>query len=404
MIIELIIALLLGVTIGCFSGVFPGIHINLVAAGLLALIGRGYLEGIAPIVLVAFIVAMAITHTFIDFIPSIFLGAPEEDSFLAVLPGHELLKKGKGFEAVVATLYGCVAALPFVLLFSFVFVIFLPVAYEYSRMVLPFILIFVSLFLIFREERFHVALLVFISAGVLGLLTFNLPVKEPLMPLLTGLFGISSLLVSMKDKVKIPEQRVISFWKIRPDRGFLKSFLAGGLVAPFFSFLPAIGSGQAAVVVSEISGKSEKNEKSFLFLVGMINVMVMSLSFVTLFSISKGRTGVAVAVGKILKEFTLSDLVLVLLFVFLSAVSAFFAGIMMGKFFANKISKLDYRKVSVVVIGVLFVVNLILSNFVGLILLLTASALGVFCILSGARRINLMGCLLIPTIVYYLSA
>lgn len=402
MIVSLVIALFLGIIFGSFTGVFPGIHINLVAAGLLALIGGGYFAGISPIALVVFVVAMAITHTMIDFIPSIFLGAPEEDSFLAVLPGHELLKKGKGFEAVVATLYGCVAALPFVLIFSFIFVKFLPQVYDYVRIVLPFVLIFVSLYLIFREERFFVALIIFVFAGVLGLLTFNLPVREPLMPLLTGLFGISSLIVSLKDKVRIPEQKVFSFWKMRFDKDFLKGFLVGGFAAPFFSFLPAIGSGQAAVVVSEISGKYEKNERSFLFLLGIVNMIVMSLSFVTLFAIGKGRTGVAVAVGKILKEFALKDLLIILFFVLISSACAFFVGIKIGKFFAVNISKIDYRKISYFVIGILFLVNLFLSNFIGMIVLFSASALGVFCILSGARRINLMGCLLIPTIFYYL--
>jgi len=84
MILELIIALLIGILAGTMTGLFPGIHINLVAAGLLASVG--YFSGIPVLALVVFVVAMAVTHTFIDFIPSIYLGAPEEDSFLAVLP------------------------------------------------------------------------------------------------------------------------------------------------------------------------------------------------------------------------------------------------------------------------------------------------------------------------------
>ena len=54
---------------------------------------------------------MAITHTFIDFIPSIFLGAPDEDSVLSILPGHKLLLKGYAYTGIILTLYGSATAL-----------------------------------------------------------------------------------------------------------------------------------------------------------------------------------------------------------------------------------------------------------------------------------------------------
>lgn len=398
---ELFLALIVGVIFGTFTGIFPGIHINLVAAGLLALIGAGSFAGIEPIILAVFVVAMAITHTFIDFIPSVFLGAPEEDSFLAVLPGHELLKKGRGFDAVVATLYGSLAALPFIFIFSFIFIWKLSSLYDFVLRFIPLILIFASLYLIFREDNFWKSLVVFLMAGVLGLMALNLPVKEPLLPMLTGLFGVSTLIVSLKDKVQIPEQK-ISRLKIPKFIEIRRTFLTGGIVAPFFSFLPAIGSGQAAVIASEIAGKEEKDEESFLFLVGMINTIVMALSFVTLYVIGRARTGAAVAVGKILEEINFESLVLILMVVFVAGFCAFFVGIFLGKFFARNIWKVNYRKISIWVLVLLGILNLILTNWIGLIVLITGSALGIFCILTGTRRINLMGCLLVPTIVFYL--
>src|SRR3989304_1437469 len=105
MIFELFIALLCGVIAGTFTGLFPGIHINLIAALLLSSLSA-LSKYFSPLQLIIFIVAMSITHTFIDFIPSIFLGAPEEDTFLSILPGHQLLREGKGYEAVILTLYG----------------------------------------------------------------------------------------------------------------------------------------------------------------------------------------------------------------------------------------------------------------------------------------------------------
>jgi len=53
-----------------------------------------------------FIIAMAITHTFLDVLPAIFLGAPDSDTALGVLPGHKLLLEGKGLIAVKLTVAG----------------------------------------------------------------------------------------------------------------------------------------------------------------------------------------------------------------------------------------------------------------------------------------------------------
>ncbi|MBI2451615.1 tripartite tricarboxylate transporter permease [Candidatus Pacearchaeota archaeon] len=401
MIIEIILALLLGCTIGTFTGLSPGIHINLVSAGLLA--SLGYFSGVNEITLVVFIVAMAITHTFIDFIPSIFLGAPEEDSFLAVLPGHQLLLEGRGQEAVLLTLFGSLSALPIILIFSFIFIYFLPFVFSFVKGFIAYILIFVSLYLIFREEKFIVSLVIFVLAGFLGLLTFNLPVEEPLLPLLSGLFGVSGLIVSIKAKIKLPRQKLISLRDVGLSKiGFFRSSFAAVISAPLCSFLPGIGSGQAAVIGSEIMGEESRNNRSFLVLIGAINTIVMALSFVTAYAIGKARTGAAAAIKDILEEISLSNLVVIILTVFFAGIFAFFVGVYLSKIFAVNIDKIDYGKLSFIILLILFFVNLLLSNLYGLLVLITGSALGVFAILSGSRRINLMGCLLIPTIVYYL--
>ena len=398
--IEIILALLLGCTIGTFTGIFPGIHINLVSAFLLA--GIGYFSGVEGIVLVVFIVAMAITHTFIDFIPSIYLGAPEEDSFLAVLPGHQLLREGKGHEAVVLTLFGSITALPITLIFSFVFVLALSSVYDYFGIIMPFVLIFVSSYLILREEEFLISFVVFLMAGFLGLFTFNLPVKEPLLPLLTGLFGISGIIVSLKSKVIIPKQKIKKMSKIKLERKSIwRNIFTACFAAPLCSFLPGIGSGHAAVIGSEILGK--KNDKrSFLFLVGAINTIVMTLSFVTAYTIGRTRTGAAVAVQEILGKISFWNLITIIFVVMIAGILAFFTGVNLSKFFSKYVMTFNYRKISFVVLGILLAVNLVLSNSLGLVVLITGSAIGIFCVMSGTRRINLMGCLLLPTIVFYL--
>jgi putative membrane protein len=400
MIIEILIALLLGVTAGTFTGLFPGIHINLVVAiitGSLALLTKYF----SPVSLVIFIVAMSITHTFIDFIPSIFLGAPEEDTFLSILPGHQLLKEGCGYEACVLTLIGSLAAIPIILVVCPIFIYFLPQFYSLIRTIIPFILVFVSAYLVLSEKRIFSALIVFILSGFLGFATFNLPIKEPLMPLLTGLFGLSTLLITAKSKTKIGKQKIpkiSSFFPLKKE--LFSSIATASVAAPLCSFLPGIGSGHAAVIGSEIT---KQTNRKFLLLVGAVSTVVMGLSFVTLFAINKSRTGSAAAVQEILRNFSMQHMLIVLTSIFFAGIFAFIIGVKASRFFAENINKISYFKLNIGIIFLLIALNTIFTNTFGLIVLITSTFLGIYCVLSGSRRINMMGALIFPSVLYYLS-
>ena len=97
-------AILLGCLFGVVTGLIPGLHINLVALILFSIspVLLGYTNVIA---VASFIIAMSITHTFTDFISATYLGAPADDTALAVLPAHKLLLDGKGHEAIRLTLF-----------------------------------------------------------------------------------------------------------------------------------------------------------------------------------------------------------------------------------------------------------------------------------------------------------
>lgn len=400
MIIELLLALLAGIIIGTFTGIFPGIHINLVAAILLSSIA--FLSFAPPLSLAIFIVALSITHIFTDFIPSIYLGAPDDENFLSVLPGHRLLLKGRAHEALVTTIYGCLAGVLISLILSPIFIFFLPSFYATIKFLIPFILIFSSLYLIFTEDEFTISLIVFLLAGFLGLATFNLPVKEPLLPLLTGLFGASTLIISINQKTKIPKQIIQPLKKITLTlKDFLKSSFSALVAGPLCSFLPAIGSSQAAILGSQFF---KQTDKTFLFIVGAVNVIVMSLSFVTAYAINKTRTGSAVAVQALLNKITINHIIIILVAIVITSALAFIIAISLSKVFTKIVNKINYSWISILVLSILFIVNITFTNWLGVIVLVTATSLGVFCILSKSRRINLMGCLLIPSIVYYLTS
>ena len=396
MLAEIILFMFLGILAGTFTGLAPGIHINLIGVSLVAL-SASLLSSINPLYLVVLIVAMAITHTFVDFIPSIFLGCPDTDTELSVLPGHELLKKGQGYEAVLLSAYGGLAATFLLVLITAPSFFVVQKIYGLFQNIMPYLLIAVSVTLIMLEKNKFSGFLVFFLTGVLGFSVLNLDIKEPLLPLLTGLFGSSMLVMSIKNKTVVPKQK-ISKPRIK---GRLLSPLLGALVtSPLSGMLPGLGSGQAAILGNVIS---RTDRKGFLVLLGATNTIVMGFSFIALYLIKRTRTGAAVAINNLLGNFSWQVLVLILMVVLVTGIISFFWTLVLAKFFSKKIADINYTKLSLIILGCLIIVVSVFSGFFGLIVLIFSTLTGIYCISLGVKRTNMMGCLLLPTIIFYLT-
>jgi putative membrane protein len=394
MLIEILLFLLFGISAGIFTGLMPGIHINLVGS-LLVSASASFLFFISPLDLIVFITAMAITHSFIDFIPSIFLGCPDSDTMLSTLPGHELLREGKGYAAVMFTASGALAGTIITILIAFPLIIIVSKAYPIIQKFIPYILIGVSLIMIFSEKNKFSSSLVYFLTGFLGLIVLNLEtLKEPLLPLLTGLFGASGLLISIKTKTKIPKQN------FKAEKANLKKPLIGALIAsPLCGFLPGLGSGQSAILGNTIS---KTDRKGFLVLLGATNILVMSFSFISLYTISKIRTGAAAAINELIGIPSKEILILILFVILISGVVSFFLTKKLSILFAKVINKINYTKLSIITCCILILIVFLISGFFGLLVFLISTFTGIYCISLGVRRTQMMGCLLFPTIILYL--
>lgn len=395
MLIEILLFLTLGIFFGILTGLIPGIHINLVGVALIAL-AASFLSFINPLYFVVFITAMAITHTFVDFIPSIFLGCPDTDTELSILPGHDLLKKGEGYEAVCLTAFGSLAAIFILILIAWPSVFLLNKFYTFIKILIPGLLILVSFFLISTEKKMTQAFTAFMLTGILGiiLMVFDMGVKEPLLPLLTGLFGGSMLIISIRDKISIPKQEIT-----RSKPQLFKPLLGAIIASPLCSFLPGLGSGQAAIIGNSVS-KTDK--KGFLVLLGATNTLVMGFSFIALYAIARTRTGATVAISELIGTLTPNILVLILIVTLVSGIASFFITLKLARFFSKKIEKVNYTLLSELTLLALVIIVFLVSGFLGVFVLAVSTATGIYCISLGVRRTNMMGCLLLPVIILYL--
>ena len=396
---EILIAIFLGIFAGIFTGLIPGVHINLV--GVLVLSSSLFLLNyFSPLSLALFIVAMSITHTFLDSIPSIFLGAPDSGLELSVLPGHKLLLQGRGYEAVFLTVVGSFFAVVVCLSLTPILIPLIKYGYPVIEPYIVYILIFFSAVLILREvkSRFW-ALVVYLLSGVLGIATLTMPyLKQPLFPMLSGLFGTSILIVSLMQKTKIPEQR-ITYPKLKVEE--VLSYLGLGTFASLLvGTMPGMGSSQAAIISSSV--KKNNKPENFLIMLGSINTIVMVVSFIALYTIDKARNGSVVVISKILGEFNFGYLVLFLITSLFVAGIASFLALKISKVFCKFMGRVNYKSLCMGVISLIIVLVFILTGPLGLLILTVSSLLGIFTSLVGIGKNHLMGCLLLPVILFFL--
>ncbi len=400
MIFEIFISMFFGIFFGIITGLIPGVHINLISLLVLG-ISATILKITSPLIVSIFIISMAITHTFLDTIPSIFLGAPESSTALSVLPGHKLLLEGRGYEGVILTLIGSLFALILAVLLSPLIAIIIQNTYPFLQKNMAIILISASSLLIIKEKVSKMwAFILFLLSGILGIGVLNFPnLNNPLFPLLSGLFGTSTLTISLFENAKIPIQK-ITFPKIKKDeliKTMGSSLFAGGMC----SFLPGLGPAQAAIIGSSFYKNITQN--NFLILIGSLNTLNMVLSFLAIFTIDKARNGAVIVISKIMPRLTINELIIFFGVSLLVGGIATMLTIKITKIFSNLFSRINYRKVILSVIILIIIMVFILSNqFIGLFILLVSTFIGILPAKLGIGRNHLMGCLLLPTILYFL--
>ena len=399
MFLEIIIALILGIGTGIITGLTPGLHINLVSLLVLSF-SPLLLQITSPIVLGVYIIAMAITHTFLDAIPSIYLGAPDESQALNVLPGHRLLMKGEGHNAIVCTVIGALGAILLGILFFPVFILLMKWLAEPVTGIVGYLLILLMVYMIWREKEKKIkALALFLLSGTLGLLVFSIPtLEQPLFPLLSGLFGFSILLISLAQKSVIPEQKLDQPLNLS-TKNLVKSVSGATGMGFIAAFLPGFGSSQAAIIATNVVG--DIGDEGFLTLVGGINTANMLISIAAAYILDKSRNGAILVVNKLLDGMSLETMLIFLAVSLVAAGAAALLTINISKIFARVIVKVKYSYIILSIIIFITLLTIYFDGFLGLIILGTATALGLISSAWGVGKNHLMGCLLIPVILYF---
>lgn len=278
----LLFALFFGVAMGSLTGLIPGFHVNNVALILLALSPVFLSWGIPLSAVAAIIVSTGTVHTFLNYIPSALLGAPDGDTALSLLPGHRMLLSGNAPRGVAwsarGSQLGLFLSLPLIIVARIAFGDELG-WYDYLRNIIFFLLLGISFLLLATETTrldwpkwmqklsmnklatdsrfagFLAATGFFLLSGFYGWAVFSLPARSPvgipdaslLLPSLAGLFGIANLLDIYATTSHIPPQN--EDWTLPPAKPLIVPCFWSGVAGASMGVLPGMTASQATVLV-----------------------------------------------------------------------------------------------------------------------------------------------------------
>jgi putative membrane protein len=396
--IEILAGTLIGIVLGTLSGIVPGVHANTLA-GILISLQAPLLILLGPGALACTLFSALITHTFVDAIPSTFLGIPDADTSLAVLPAHALCLEGNGEEAVRIAALGSACAMVIAVPLSIACIYLLPALQPYIDWWIGILLIGTVGWMLVTSDAPGWGLGIFIASGMLGLFALRFAFlgwhtlaggNAILMPLLTGLFGISVLLTASRGTV--PEQQ---FRGIRVDnQKIVRSSFLGTLAGIAVGWLPGLSTASANGVLASFMGYG-KDRRAYLLATNAANTANAFIGLAALFALGRMRNGVIAAIAEISLP-AMGDLMAAGV---LAACAAYLFTIRLSRI-AHQIGKIDNRVLNRLVIILMILLSILLTGPFGLLILILATAVGLVPRFINLPAVYCMGSIMFPVILW----
>lgn len=406
-----VIAGTIGAAIGTFTGLVPGIHVNTAATILLGAypfmesLISGYVDPVwAPVLISCCIMSTSAVHSFVDFVPSVFIGVPDPDDTLSVLPGHRLMMEGRGMVAVraaaIGSVIGSVSALALSIPLQWVL---LQGAIDYIDYFTTGIICLTIAIIIYNSSNRVATVALFIVSGIFGYIVQAdvIPVYgiidggTMLFPLLTGLFGIPPLL-ERAASARYRKQRDDGRDPVGPTPGFMG--VIAGLIAGWF---PGVTATAGATLMSAFV--KERDPARFISMTASIGTVTSVFSILTLSVSGSGRSGTTMVIKQIIGDsldgFCSGPFLLILFSIAIASVFGYAATIGCGKFMSQICERIPADLLNNAVLILITVLVVLTVGPFGLPVLILAAIVGSIPPYIGIGRVCLIGCLMLPVLL-----
>jgi putative membrane protein len=353
----------------------------------------------------------SVTHSFLDFVPSVFIGAPDSEDSVSVLPGHRLLMKGRGMEAVRAAAIGSLVGTSCAILMA------IPLQYALRAGLdgilgglTPLAVAGAATVLIISQFRKGCGIpgtAAFIVSGALGAAVMWLPIPSHgiagegslMFPMLSGLFGVPAM-VSAASEGRMPAQSEC------PDPEVAGAGLRGVLMGCAAGWFPGITSTVGASISACFM--PENRPERFIASVASIGSVTAVLSIVTLSVSGSGRSGTALAIGEIagdsLSGVASQTFVLLLMAAAIGSLLGYSLTVAAGRLLSSAAGRIDQRRLNLGALALTSALVLILTGPFGLAVLAVSAVVGSIPQSFGTDRTILCGCLLLPVLLMQLRS
>jgi len=383
-----------GIALGTASGLTPGLHANNFALLLGAAVP---LVPGPPRYVGAAMLAAGVVHTFLDVVPALALGVPDASMAATALPGHRLVLRGRGREALRLSALGSALAVAFALPLAVPMTAAMERSYPAIRANLGVVLGGVAVALVATEpgrRRQLGGALSLVASGALGLATLDLPAGGllpsggMLAPLFAGLFGAPVLIEALGGE-GVPPQGDPTVTVPRRTVGAVA--FVGTAAGAVVGYLPGISAAVAATGALVVL--PDRGPRAFVVATSGVNTANTVFALFALVALGTPRTGVLVALEG---AGVPVDLPVVLCAVVVAAAVGFVLVLAVGDRYLAAVGAVDNTRLSLSVLVVLCVLIVALAGVVGLVVFAVSSLVGLIPARFGSRRATLMGVLLVP--------
>lgn len=317
-----------------------------------------------------------------------------------------MLIEGRGYEAIKLTVLGGLGSLALTIVLVFLLSNYFIGLYNLSRPYIAYVIILVVALMVLTEKKLSIMLFslgIILLSVIFGMVVLNSATfsqQNILFPVLAGMFGLSTLILSITEKSKISEQEKDS--KLRISKmNVVKSVILGSLAGIAVGFLPAIGVSQAATMTQYLTGMGDA--RNFLVSLSGINVANELFSINSLYLVHNPRSGASVAIERVMNNLSFNDMLLLTGVICFAAGLASLLALYLGRKIPSVLARLDYKKLSLGIIAFLSLMTVFSTGPTGLLVLIISASIGVLCAKLNVRRSNCMGVLLIPSIIFFLG-
>jgi len=416
-IVTYFLYIMAGVLVGSLVSVLPSLHIYNVAPIFIILAPQ---LGVPADLILFFLLGNVIGFAVMNSISTIFFSAPDDTTFLILMPSQVMLINGRGFEVAILMGTGCLIAAAIMVAVSPLLVMILPAFMSLITPHLHWILALFLFYILLSEfpkdvgvgksgwSRFKAGwknlaggYLTFILSALLGFLIMNgniMPVEAAyfgMLPAFIGLFAIPSLIMNIISRVKVPKQKIQKSMDAS-SLDLLRGGLAGFSGGFFAAIIPALTGGMGSVIAGQATG--QKEESQFIVSMGASRFVYYVGAFFLLFvpGYTVVRGGLANLAATLYIPQKHSEFYVAIAGVAIGCVFAFLLLVAVSYILAKNIHRIRYDYFSIIIIVILTIITYVTTGLIGILVMIIGTGIGLIPLITGSRRLNCLAAIIFP--------